>query len=210
VVSLIGKRSPVPAGVDPTGAREDADLVRVHSCFLVIATGVAIALPGCVSADDDPLPARLTLDGLAGVSYFDAPSRIRAAWELPIPLVQTASGSSEIDIGTVCAGDQRGLLFFLGGYLEEMRFYRGTLTDRGVGNGSTLADLRRAYGPRLEHVETWGGLAITIATFRVTSTGGPPRPSIDFDLDRTGRVWVVRYGLRERRDLGYEAYGAGC
>ncbi|MBA2383710.1 MAG: hypothetical protein H0V68_03495 [Actinobacteria bacterium] len=155
---------------------------------------IVVALAGCGTSDDEAsLPARLTLDGMAGVSADATPASIRDAWELPLEVVELVSENVSVGMASVCAGEQRGLLLFVGGRLEEMRFDSGTLTDRGVGNGSTRAQLRAAYGDRLRRLpEPYAN------SLRLTGTGG--RGTIDFDLDRNGRVSRVRYGLRERHD----------
>jgi hypothetical protein len=175
----------------------------MSSALLIVWTA------GCGGSDDRPLPAVLTLDGMAGVAVFAKPAAVREAWESPLALVETTEGSVEVDVAPVCAGSQRGMLIFVGGGLAEMRFFSGTVTDRGVGNGSSRAELRETYGDRLEQAETWDA-GRTVATLRITSTGSPPRASIDFDLDSSDRVWQVRYGLRQRQPRGPEVDGVAC
>lgn len=167
-------------------------LVPTRARLFAVAS-LSLALLGCGGSEDGPLPARLTLDGLAGVSANATPASIRDAWELPVDLVELVSAEVTVAMAPVCAGEQRGLLLFVDGRLVEMRFDRGTLTDRGVGNGSTRAQLRDAYG-ELERLPSPYDNSL-----RVTSKSAP-RKTIDFDLDRTGRVTRVRHGLRERHD----------
>ena len=153
----------------------------------------ALTLAGCGTDEGaGALPATLTLEGLAGVTADATPTAVRDAWDLPVELVELVSGNVNVGVAPVCADEQRALLLFAGGRLVEMRFDAGTRTDEGVGNGSTRAELREAYGDRLRPLPSPYDKSL-----RLTGDG---RTSIDFDLDGGGRVSRMRYGLRQRHD----------
>ena len=159
------------------------------------STAAVLALAACGSSDDEGagvLPATLTLDGLAGVTANATPDEVREAWDLPLEVVELVSGNVSVAAAPVCAGEQRALLLFAAGRLVEMRFDAGTQTDEGVGNGSTRAEVRDAYGDRLRPLPSPYDKSLRL-------TGEGPN-SIDFDFDDGGRVKRLRYGLRERRD----------
>jgi len=142
---------------------------------------------------------------MAGVSWGARLADIRKAWQVPIHVLHSFSGSNSYAIAALCVEEQHGMLHFTSGHLDEMDFFGGTLTDRGVGIGSTRTQLRQAYGARVELRDTGSNY---YEAFRVTSTGARPRKTIDFYLNTSvGRVEMVSYGLRER-STDYPAEGA--
>ena len=171
---------------------------------------VVLSMSGCRS-DDGPLPAVVTFEGVAGITTARTSSGVsvtaadvREAWDVEMPLIETSEGSTNVEIGLVCADDQQGALIFVYDNLHEMRFSSGALTDRGVGNGSTLAELREAYGSRLERLSS--------SSFRVRSPGPPPRHAIVFDLGPNNRVATVRFGWASLIPSPYAefVYQASC
>ena len=79
---------------------------------------------------------------------------------------------------------------------------------KGSGSGSTVAELRRAYGRRLQRVKP----AYEGGHFYFVGGSGTPRPAIAF-IPKRGRIAELRYGkysvIRSGNGWG-DVYGIHC
>ena len=116
-----------------------------------LAAGAALATPG------GGFPA-LTTDGIGGVRPGAGLAELRARWHLALPAAVDGGGSEARALLPICAGSVRGVVSMSGPsaspperYLrfDYAIFTAGVHTDTGIRIGSSLADLRRAYGRRL-------------------------------------------------------------
>jgi hypothetical protein len=80
-------------------------------------------------------------------------------------------------------------------WLDAICFTAGAMTDRGVGIGSRLGALRRAYGNRLQARRYPGD-----PDFRVVANTLPPRIAIGFVL-RPQRVTKLALAMDSNQDL---------
>ena len=87
-----------------------------------------------------------------------------------------------------------GEAYFVNTTLRALVFFKGAKTDRNVGVGSRLRDLRAAYGKRLQRVPS-GDVGFKTA-YRVYPSAGPVpgRPVIQFNMVN-GRVDALLYGF---------------
>ena len=114
-----------------------------------LAAGAALVAGG--------FPA-LTTDGIGGVKPGASLADLRARWHLQLPAAVDAGGSEARALVPICAGPVRGVASLSGpSATPPVRFLRldyavftaGVHTDTGIHVGSSLAELRRAYGRRL-------------------------------------------------------------
>ena len=145
------------------------------------------------------LPAPVTLDGVANVFPGLAASQVRARWRVPVR-VQPVAG---LDCGTaiIRAPGVRGYALFLDGAFDSVTFERGAGTRKGIRIGSTVAALRRAYGPRLSvrpdaYVRGARNFFLTRAN--------RPAWQMRFDVNPAGRVTAIGMGGESVR------YSEGC
>ena len=89
----------------------------------------------------------------------------------------------------------RGVAFFSTDQLEYIWWTQGARTDKNVGIGSTLAQLRQAYGQDLLQGDSYDDLYV------VAQSSSPPVIAIHFLLNNRG------HGERVY-DLVWGAYGA--
>jgi hypothetical protein len=158
-------------------------VIALASCVFAIATRAATNAPG--------LPAPVTLEGIAGVvPHATTLGDVRTRWRVRSRLKVSQSGSQAYGHLPVCAGRMQGQADFFGAdnsaWLLKVWFWAGAKTDKGVGIGSTRAQVERAYGTRIAKAED----------FTLVSKTKPPRSAIRFVIsERSPRVTALMYGL---------------
>jgi hypothetical protein len=116
------------------------------------------------------------------------------------PRLVIGSGSSAYVYLPICVGHMQGVATFFGldrnlstpgvDSLEAVVFSAGAMTSRGVGIGSTRAEVVRAYGSQL-HTDTHGLYLVG------NPTHPAERPAIYFEIENN-KVISLGYGLREQ------------
>ena len=154
----------------------------------VLAAAVtALALLPAASAH--PSFTRVTLDGVAGVRPGMSERAVEARWGVSLRL-QGTRGSPCAAARLVARGVD-GYAIFLRGRFDSVYFRRGASTPSGIRIGSTLAELRRAYGRRL--------------TSRLDAY---VRGARNYFLRRVQRPrWELRFDVSPRRCVTQIAFG---
>jgi hypothetical protein len=170
----------------------------MHVLRWFVAGSLVIAISGVWGATLPPvnaatggngLPAPVTLNGVGGVVVGMTGQQMRRIWGIPMPVIE--DGLVDRSYGGICAGKMHGAAFFVLGDLKTLVFFKGAVTDRGVGVGSSLRQLRAAYGKRLRPVVLSDS---STRAWRVVEPGPPPTLALQFHLYNTGRVDALLYG----------------
>jgi hypothetical protein len=130
----------------------------------------------------------LSLTGASGLRPVMPERELLAAWPW-FPLLTDQAGSGWHQWMPICAGATRGRLEIKGGALGGVWLSSGASTDAGISIGSTLDDLRRAYGADLD--DSSGG-----SHYFVYAPGPPPVATLGFRVDR-GIVKAIGFGGRQ-------------
>lgn len=157
---------------------------------------LALAAVGLASA----FPAPVTLDGVGGVVPGMTPAQVSDRWGIPVK-VGPALASAGCQTADIRKGGVHGYAIFEQKRFGAVFFDRGARTPSGVTIGSTVVQLRRAYGSRLRvepHEYVRGG-----HYYFLTRTGRP-HWQIRFDSNASGRVTQIAFGGRAA------SYVEGC
>jgi len=103
---------------------------------------LSIAVSACAHTAEAGFPARMALSGIGGVAPGMSVAQVQRAWGIPV----VPTGTGHCRIARITTGGVRGHALFLDGRLGAVFFTAGVKSDRGIGIGSTLPDIRAAYG----------------------------------------------------------------
>jgi len=135
------------------------------------------------------LPARITLNGIAGVRPGMTVSQVKARWRTPVRLEDEFG--SQCSATAVKARATEGYAIFLNRRFGAVFLRKGATTDTGITIGSRLKDLRRAYGARLtSRPNKYTPGARDFFVRRATR----PRWELRFDVSAKGRVTTIGFG----------------
>jgi hypothetical protein len=135
-------------------------------------------------------PAPVTLDGVGDVVPGMTPAQVSARWGLPIRLGRDTV-SPGCQTATVSKGGVRGYPLFENRRFGAVFFDRGARTPSGITIGSTVAQLRRAYGSRL----------------RVEHHAYVPRGHYFFLRRRQRPHWQIRFDSNAKNRITQIAFG---
>ena len=153
--------------------------------------GAAAVRPGA-SASLGARPTVVTLDGVGGVLPGMTAAQVASIWRTPVRLGLDA-GSPGCRTAKISAGGVRGYALFENGRLGAVWFDRGVRTPSGITIGSTVPQLVRAYGYRLQaepHKYQLG------AQYFFLTRKQSPRWRMRFDASAAARVTQIGFGAR--------------
>jgi hypothetical protein len=164
-----------------------------------LAFCLALSLAASASAGIAHLPARVTLDGVAGVTPGMSPDVVAQRWGIRLRLDTTFGFRCQTAV--VKAGAMRGYALFERRRFGSVFFDEGAVTGRGIRVGSTRAELVRAYGHRLtRRRNAYNPGAVDYFVRRARA----PRWELRFDVSARGRVERISLGNHTVR------YTEGC
>jgi hypothetical protein len=135
------------------------------------------------------LPAPVTLQGVGGVVPGMTPGRVSTAWATYIRLSYEIPGS-ECATAAIKKGKVRGYAIFENARFGAVFFFGGPVrTDTGIRLGSTMAQVKTAYGSRAKiYPDKYTPKAKNVFV------GG--KWKLRFDVNPKGRVTVIAFGGR--------------
>jgi hypothetical protein len=145
-------------------------------------------------------PALITLDGIGGAVPGMSAGQVDSLWGVRLALAGS-KGFPGCKTATVARGGIRGGVLFQDGRWRAAWFSRGIRTPSGIRIGSTLAELRRAYGSRLTREHALYARDLWLYYLRRTRE---PHWLLRFDVS-TDRVQRIGFG-----ESGYVIAQEGC
>jgi hypothetical protein len=189
---------------------------RNQSVLVLIVVAAITSSTACgASSTHGGLPAAVTLQGVGGIRI--GMSAAQVARMLHAETLAVFEGSSEWTYTAICAGKMQGVAGFFGpgednplvgdvNSLEWMWFRAGAKTDRGVGVGSSRADVVRAYVKRLHRPAVPGDLYVVGQPTQIFSNSFV-KPVLYFAFTAKNVVSALGYGARQQV-LGEDAVAA--
>ena len=160
------------------------------ACFLVLAATFTLAAAAAAA-----LPAQVTLHGVGGVTPGMGAGEVEQRWGLDLEL-QTIGPGSDCATAAVHRGGMAGYAIFFGERFQAVWLDKGAVTARGIRIGSSVSDLRRAYGGALTsraNKYTTGAKDYFVRRARA------PRWQLRFDVSPGGLVTVIGFGNKAVR-----------
>jgi hypothetical protein len=133
------------------------------------------------------LPAPVTLQGVGGVTPGMTPAQVAAAWGVRVKLNTYVPGST-CSTAAIKKGRLEGYAIFEKKRFGAVFFFKGPVTtDTGIRLGSTMAQIKKAYGARAK------GLPDKyVPKAKNVFVGG--KWKLRFDVNPRGRVTVIAFG----------------
>ncbi len=156
---------------------------------LLLALVVGLTCATAAIGASTRLPAKVTLDGVGGVRPGMTVAHASARWGIPLRLEDEFG--PQCSAAAVRAGPMLGYAIFLNRRFGAVFLRRGAETGKGIRIGSSLAELRAAYGARLTsrpNKYTAGGRDYFVRRARA------PRWELRFDVSPQKRVTTIAFG----------------
>lgn len=165
----------------------DNESGRVLSIGLGFGGVLAVHCPTASTPPPATIGALSLTGGTSGIRPVMPENDVFAAWPW-FPQLTDAAGSGWDSWMPVCAGATRGYAQFHSRDLTSVWFTSGASTDAGISIGSTLDDLRAAYGADLQAP---GG-----STYYVSAQTSPPVATLGFHI-HGATVTAIGFGARQ-------------
>ncbi len=114
----------------------------------VIGAAMVVVLIGCASTLAASPPRVVTLDGISGARPGMSAAQVESLWGIQFHF-EASKAFPGCKQAVFRVGSITGSVLFQNGAWRAAWFNRGIRTPSGIGIGSTVAQLRRAYGSRL-------------------------------------------------------------
>jgi hypothetical protein len=155
----------------------------------VLVSAIALVAVPTAAAELQP-PVVVTLDGIGGAVPGMSAAQVGSLWGVRLAL-EGSKGFPGCKTATVARPGISGGVMFREGRWRAAWFTRGIRTPSGIRIGSTLAELRRAYGSRLTREHALYSRGLWLYYLRRTRA---PHWSLRFDVSTAGRVQRIGFG----------------